>query len=131
MRSIASTEGLDLTILSAGLAVFAPLPASDHAQEAAREAGWDLSAHRSRPFSKEMALAGDYIVTMTPKHKDAIVRKMPVLEGKVFLLSELAGEGAVEIEDPAGGDLDAYRASRDIILGYLRKAAARLKEGAV
>jgi len=128
MRKAALEAGLDLTVLSAGLAVFAPLPASDHAREAAREVGLDLSAHKSRPFSREMALASDRIVTMTQKHKDAILRKMPSLEGKVHLLSEWAGEGMTEVEDPAGADLEAYRRSRDQILGYVEKAVLRLGE---
>lgn len=129
MRRAALELGLDLSILSAGLAVFGSLPASDHAQEVAREAGLDLSGHRSRPFSKEMALACGKIVTMTSKHKEAILRKMPSLEGKVLMLSELAGEGEVEIEDPAGGDLETYRRSRDSILKYVEKAAQRMKDG--
>ena len=131
MRKLATEAGLDMTILSAGLAVYGNLPASDHALEVAREAGLDLVVHRSRPFTREMALSCDLLVTMTQKHKEAIVKKMPALEAKVLMLSELAGEGVVDVEDPVGGDLSEYRSSRDQILGYLTQSLPGFQQGAV
>jgi protein-tyrosine-phosphatase len=76
-----------------------------------------------------MALASDLIITMTRKHKEAIVKKLPMLSDKVLTLEEAAGGGEGDIEDPIGGDLDDYRAVRNRILGCMGRTVARLKEG--
>lgn len=112
----------DVEAKSAGLAAFGGVPATPEAIEAAVEKGVDLTAHQSQPLSKALVLESDLIVTMTTKHKESILRKMPDLESKVKVLSELAGEGPVDIEDPVGLPLDEYRKVLGQIEGYLTKS---------
>lgn len=128
MRRLASEAGLDCSVTSAGLAVFGAIPASENARIAATEAGLDLSTHVSRPFAKAVALGSDLIVTMTQRHKEGILHKIPALEGKVLTLAEFAGEGPADVPDPAGGDIEEYRSARDRILQYLQKAVQRMTE---
>ncbi len=52
----------------------------------------------------------DHIFAMSNGHKDAIIRICPQAESKCSLL--LDGQ---EIEDPIGGDDDAYRACGEMI----------------
>ncbi len=118
----AKADHWDVEAKSAGLAAFGGLPAATEAIEACKEKGVDISAHQSQPLSKELVLESDLIVTMTVKHKESILRKMPDLENKVKVLAELAGEGLVDIEDPVGLPLEEYRKVLGQIEGYLEKS---------
>ncbi len=117
----------DLEAKSAGLAAFGGVPAATEAVEAAREKGFDLSVHQSQPLSKTLVLESDLIVTMTVKHKESILRKMPDLENKVKFLAELAGVGPVDIEDPVGLPLEEYRKVLGQIEVYLEKAKSTIQ----
>jgi protein-tyrosine phosphatase len=107
---------------SAGLAAFHGVPAAPDAVEACREKGIDLSAHQSQPLSKTLVLESDLILAMTGKHRESILRKMPELESKVSLLSDYAGQGIEDVEDPVGQSLEQYRKVFTQIEGYLLKA---------
>ena len=107
---------------SAGLAAFHGVPASHDAVEACREKGLDLSAHLSQPLSKALVVESDLILTMTGKHKESILRKMPDLESKVILLSDFAGQGIEDIEDPVGQSFEQYQKVFAQIEGCLLKA---------
>lgn len=119
LKKLADAGNLPLEVQSAGLAAFAGVPATPEAVEACREKGFDLSAHQSQPLSKALVMESDLILTMTSKHKEMILKKMPALEGKVSLLSEFAGKGQVDVEDPVGRPLEDYRAVLDQMEGYL------------
>ncbi len=127
LKKLAEENQLPLEVQSAGLAAFAGVPVTPEAVEAAKEKGVDLSAHQSQPLGKTLVMESDMIVTMTAKHKEMIVKKMPPLEPKVSLLSELAGEGSVDVEDPVGHPLDVYRQVAGQIEGYLKKSLDKFK----
>ena len=127
LKKLDEENQLPLEVQSAGLAAFAGVPVTPEAVEAAKEKGVDLSAHQSQPLGKTLVMESDMIVTMTAKHKDMIVKKMPPLEPKVSLLSELAGEGSVDVEDPVGHPLDVYRQVAGQIEGYLKKSLDKFK----
>ena len=59
-------------VLSAGLSAASGGPAADEAVEAARSYGADLTPHRSRPLSPELAAQADYLVAMTRGHLVAL-----------------------------------------------------------
>jgi protein-tyrosine-phosphatase len=120
---MAGEKGWNLTVDSAGLAAFPGVPASPGAVEAAREKGFNLEAHQSRPLSKPLVLESGLILTMTARHKEMILRKMPDLGPKVRMLSEIAGEGEKDIADPAGQPLMAYRETLNQIEDLLDKSA--------
>jgi protein-tyrosine-phosphatase len=119
LRKLTDERKMPLEVQSAGLAAFAGVPATPEAVEAAREKGVDLSSHQSQPLSKALVMESDLILTMTSKHKEMILKKMPALEGKVSLLSEFAEKGRIDVEDPAGQSLDAYRSTLEQIEGFL------------
>jgi protein-tyrosine-phosphatase len=128
LKKMAGEKGWNLTVSSAGIAAFPGVPASPEAVDAAREKGFSLEAHQSQPLSKPLVLESDQILTMTAKHKEMIVKKMPALASKVSMLSEIAGEGEKDIEDPAGQSLDVYREVLNQIESLLNKAAGRLAQ---
>jgi len=122
LNKLAQENHWDIQARSAGLAAFGGVPATAEAIEASKEKGIDISAHQSQPLGKSLVLESDLIVTMTAKHKESILRKMPELESKVKVLSELAGDGLVDIEDPVGLPLEEYRKVLRRIEVYLEKS---------
>jgi len=127
LKKIAHENQLAVEVQSAGLAAFAGVPATPEAVEASREKGFDLSTHQSQPLSKNLVMESELILTMTAKHKEMILKKMPALQEKVALLSEYAGAGTEDVEDPVGQPLEAYRQVLNQMDGYLRKSLERLK----
>ena len=65
-------EKTGLTAASAGLYTENGLPASANAVAAAGERGADISAHRSRQLTAEMAENAKYLVCMTGSHYDRL-----------------------------------------------------------
>jgi protein-tyrosine-phosphatase len=128
LRKMAQEKGWGLSAFSAGLAAFPGVPAAPEAVEAAKEKGFDLEPHQSQPLSKPLVLESDLIVTMTARHKEMILKKMPGLEGKVQMLSELAGAGETDIEDPVGQPIESYRETLGQIEDYLNKSAGRFAQ---
>jgi protein-tyrosine-phosphatase len=95
--------------------------------EACREKGVDISSHQTQPLSKTLVVESDLILTMTGKHKDMILKKMPALQDKVSLFSEFAGAGTEDIDDPVNQPVEVYRKVLNQMEGYLQKAAGKLK----
>ena len=125
LKKIANESGLSLEVQSAGLQAFAGIPATAEAIEACREKNVDISAYQSQPLSKNLVLESDLILTMTVKHKELMLRKMPDLKDKIALLSEFAGESLVDVDDPIDQPLEQYRKVLNQIEGYLQKAKDR------
>ncbi|VBB06540.1 protein-tyrosine phosphatase low molecular weight [Lucifera butyrica] len=98
-----------IRVLSAGIAAGADSPASDGAVHAMGLRNIDLSAHRSRQLLFEYIEASDLILTMTERHKRAVLQLAPQAGAKVFTLAEYAGE-TVDIADPFGGSHARYEA---------------------
>lgn len=101
-----------LAAASAGLFTQDGLPASDNAVTAAKELGADISAHRSRMLTHDMAQSARYLVCMTGAHYDRVCELFPDCADKVFTLTQR------DVSDPFGGDLETYR-----------RAAAEIDEG--
>jgi protein-tyrosine-phosphatase len=127
LKKLAQENGLPVEVQSAGLAAFAGIPVNPEAVEACRQKGVDIAGHQTQPLGKTLVLESDLILTMTGKHKEMIVKKMPALEPKVSTLAEFAGSGAEDIEDPVGQPLEAYQQALGQIEGYLQKALERFK----
>ncbi len=125
LKKLAVDHQWPLEVKSAGLAAFTAVPATPEAVEAGREKGIDLSNHQSQPLSKILVMESDLILTMTMKHKEMILKKMPDLAPKVSVLSEFAGEAPLDVEDPVGHPLEEYRKVLMQIEGYLQKAKDR------
>jgi len=127
LKKTAQDRQVPLEVASAGLAAFPGLPPAPEAVEACGEKGMDLSGHLSRPLGKDLVLASDLILTMTAKHKEMILKKMPALEGKVEQLSKFAGDGEVDVEDPVGQPLETYRKTRDQLEALIQKSLDHIK----
>jgi glycine hydroxymethyltransferase len=109
-------ERPDLRVLSAGVSTYPGQPPSAHAVEVLSELGVDISQHRSRPLSEKVIDEADWIIAMTRSHLDSIIYLFPRAAEKVYLLREFEpGATSLDVADPIGMGLEAYRAARDII----------------
>jgi glycine hydroxymethyltransferase len=109
-------ERPDLRVLSAGVSTYPGQPPSAHAVEVVAELGVDISQHRSRPLSEKVIDEADWIVAMTRSHLDSIIYLFPRAAEKVYLLREFEpGAASLDVADPIGMGLEAYRAAREII----------------
>ena len=86
-------------------------PAHRHAQAVAKEAGLDLSRHRSQPVTPELAEWADYVLGMEIQHSSKLRARYPDLEDKLLLLGSFGG--MVEIQDPLGSWRRRFRITRD------------------
>lgn len=110
---------LDISVDSAGLAVYGNAPASENAVLALKETGIDILGHTSTQITKQMVDEADYIFCMTKRHCEAL--KAIADEGKLFVMP-------VEIPDPYGGSLDVYRECRDKIMQCIPLILQKVKE---
>jgi protein-tyrosine-phosphatase len=99
---------------SAGIDAVDQAPASRGAVAVALECGLDLSGHRSRRVTKDMIARADEVYAMTTPQLETLVR----LDSAAALEILLLDPSGAEIADPAGGDLQRYRRTRD----HLRRA---------
>lgn len=98
-----------IRVASAGTSAAPGDPASEGSYLVALEHGLDLSAHRSRPLTRDLVEGADIVFGMSGHH----VARAEDLggEGRTHLLGAyagLSGDAAV-VEDPYGGDLEDYR----------------------
>lgn len=123
LRAALKKRGLaGIEVSSAGLAAFPGDVATSEAITVLGEVGIDHSGHRSRPWAPDLTGTSDLILTMEKAHKDAILRRHPDAEGKVFTLKEYVSDGAEE------GDVDdplkyRYDPDRDALVEYRRTRA--------
>ncbi|MBN1586315.1 MAG: low molecular weight protein arginine phosphatase [Candidatus Omnitrophica bacterium] len=118
----------DYTVLSAGLAAIAGMPASAMTLEVLEEEGIDLSGHRSQPITPLMLDEADLILCMENYHKGALLEKAPAMQDKIFLLKEFGIEEELppidrDILDPIGKSLDFYREVFEQIKICVRRVA--------
>lgn len=67
-----------------------------------------LAEHRSQPMTAALLEQADIVLVMEEAHRRSLFYVAPHLLGKVFLLTEMAGEYD-DVEDPYGGTNDDYR----------------------
>lgn len=108
LNTVILQKGLPMQVKSAGMGEDNQ-PASDHAIEAMKEIGIDISNHRSHHMTPAMVAWADLIVCMTRSHRDIMVNMLHIPEEKIMVL----GAG---VPDPYGGDLEIYRQTRDALI---------------
>lgn len=106
MRAELSRRGVAAVVTSAGLSAMGE-PAADHAVTVMEECGLNITRHRSRPLTKELADSADHLVVMTENHR-ALLLAAGVESTKISLPT-----GGVP--DPFGGSLEVYRRTRDAL----------------
>jgi len=103
-------------VLSAGLAAMMGGSAADEAVTTASAFGADLSAHRSRPLTAELAAQADFLLAMTQGHLQILVEYFPQLGSSPRLLDPAGGD----LADPIGQDQEVYAACGRQIWDNLR-----------
>jgi protein-tyrosine phosphatase len=104
-NQIAGQRGIEAKAESAGISVVNEYPASEGAILAAKAAGIDLTAHRSRKITRELLKAADQVRTMSKGHRDVLSMMYPEFLDKIKTLSPR------DIEDPYGRKQEAYDAA--------------------
>lgn len=116
----------DITVTSAGTGAWDGAPASEGAYLVGLEHGLDLSAHRARLLTRDLAERADVVLTMARHHR-ARVQELGG-EGRTFVLGEYSGRTGpqAEVSDPFGGDLEVYRDTYAELEELVRLAVKRL-----
>jgi protein arginine phosphatase len=86
---------------SAGVYARVGWPAAEYTLQVLERRGIDLSEHRSRLITVDIAENFRLILTMEKNHKEAIQAAFPKLSGRIKLLTEIVGENR-DIVDPIG-----------------------------
>ena len=104
-------------VRSAGVAASDGHPAAAHALDVVRAVGGSLESHRSRRIDARFARQADYIFAMTIDHLDDLLRSVPEVEPRTFLLDPAGGD----VVDPVGGDHATYRRTAQMIEAMLNQ----------
>lgn len=99
--------------------------ASQGSINAMKDIGIDISSHRSQRVNPENIQA-DILISMGNSHKQFLLDNTNNKE--VYTLSELAGFGDKDINDPYGGDEYTYLAVRDEIMLAIQKTIDKVIE---
>lgn len=127
LKLMAEAEKIELEARSAGVAAFPGAPLANHTDAILKERGLTLN-HQSQPVTEELIRWADLVLTMTSGHKEAIGQRHPQALDKLFTLKEYAGlSGNLDIADPFGGPLEAYRETERELEEALRLAIKKLK----
>ena len=112
-RLYAAERQWNVEVRSAGTHALAGQEAAANAIKAIRDVGGDLSRHQSQPMSLDLVEWADRILVMEIRHASTIRELYPEADEKVQLLGTFGG--TMEIDDPYGRWIFAFRRSRDEI----------------
>lgn len=104
-----------IRVESAGLEALEGKPADEEARRLMAAQGLDISAHRGRQLTEEMALQADLILVMDLPQKAWCEQMMPSIVGRIFLLGHWRPAPGREIEDPHGMGSAAFQAASESI----------------
>jgi len=114
-------EQMGYKITSAGVIALDGIDASAEAIRFCASRGVDITGHKSRRLTAEMLKEADYIFAMSAGHRDDIIRLFPASAEKCMLLND-----AGDINDPMGGDFEAYKICGLIIEKTVNKRISEL-----
>jgi len=89
--------GGEVTVESAGIGALVGKPADEIAQQLMTERGLDLSRHRARQLTPELAMKAELILVMEEGHRRAVEQLIPMARGRVHRLGRW---GNFDIPDP-------------------------------
>ncbi|MBV1756313.1 MAG: low molecular weight protein arginine phosphatase [Dethiosulfatibacter sp.] len=118
----------DFTVVSAGLMTIDGVEASEYSVRVLLDKGINISGHLSKRLTDDMVEEADLILTMTLTHKIAVTMKNDKAIGKTYTLKEFAGytDGDMDISDPFGMDIDAYKECAEEILMALEISVKKI-----
>ena len=97
LREQLLTKISEVSVCSAGLHALIDYPADPLAQELMLERGLDISTHRARQITKELAFNSDLILIMDVEQQRHIEHQFPGLRGRVHRIGALSD---FDIPDP-------------------------------
>ena len=121
----AQTRAVALRVASAGTATKAGYPAAEHAQQALAEIGLSLADHRSLPLTRDMINEATLVVAATARHRDMLRQFFAAEAAKIRSFGDLTDGG--DLSDPIGGDLSAFRQTRDLLCAHMPRIIASLQ----
>ncbi|MGQ9490601.1 MAG: low molecular weight protein arginine phosphatase [Anaerolineae bacterium] len=116
MRRRIAEKGLadQVQVLSAGVWAEEGLEASRNAVKVLGGRNVDLSDHLSRRVTPALLDQANIVLVMEEAHRRSLFYLAPQHLGKVFLLSEMAGEYE-DVADPYGGPIEEYERTADLL----------------
>lgn len=120
-----------IEVSSAGTTTSDGLPPSREAEEVAREAGIDISSHRTRILTREILAESDLILVMQPHHAEAARALLPEAADRIHLLTAYAGETGEGIDDPIGKGREVYRRTFRRLATLIERAFPRIMREAL
>ena len=129
-NSLAAQKGLEWRAESAGVAAIGGRPASQNAIQAVAEIGLDLSTHSTRFLPYVDLNQFSLFVGLSEEHAD-ILRSLGIPDELVRVLRRAPNKDdkydlRMDIVDPYGGDINAYRKCRDDIAGAVESLISTL-----
>jgi protein-tyrosine-phosphatase len=121
LRHRAVREGLShLVVDSAGVLGIEGAKAAPFSIEVGKEAGLDLTRHRSRGVTAADMRTADLVLTMTLTQLDTLARRYPDTRQpqrllRAFEASATPMDGSAELDDPVAGPIEGYREAFAII----------------
>ncbi len=105
-------------VTSAGLGALVGHPPHEMAQLLMKEIGLDISGHRGRQFTSDMALKADLILVMDQEQLEACEDRVPLAKGRIFLLGQWLQVNDRDIPDPVQAGSDVHRQ----VLSHIQRA---------
>jgi len=104
-------------VLSAGVAAQRGSGASPQSVEVMGRRGLDLTGHCSQPLDDPLMCMADLVLTLTRRHRDAILAAWPNRKDRIFTLRRDGGD----VSDPVGMPVEIYEQCADQIREELEK----------
>lgn len=104
-----------IQVASAGLKALVDAPAHPEAVRLMAGDGHDISAHRGRQLTADMAREADVILVMDADQKEWCTQQCPSARGRIFLLGHWLSRPSQAIEDPYGQEPAVFRQVYDDI----------------
>jgi len=129
LRAELGDDAEQIEVTSAGTAASPGQPASEGSRRVAAADGFDLSAHRSRALTPELARAADFVFVMSAGHR-AAVEALGVPREQVHVLSEWPepGEPELPVFDPFGASFEAYEECWRRLRRHARRIASPVRQ---
>ena len=114
-------EKIGYKVVSAGTLGLADVPATAEAVAACAAKRVDLTAHLSRPLSKELIEQSDLIFAMAGAHRQRVIAFEPQAVEKCIFLVE-----GCDVPDPIGQSQQIYNSCAEIIERTIEKRISEL-----
>jgi protein-tyrosine-phosphatase len=115
-------------VSSAGTWATEGLPPHPMAIQAAARLGLELNDHTTREVNQTMLDQADLIVVMEQGQREALICEFPQCKDRICLLAEIAGDPAIDIDDPSRTDFSDVDAVAKRVIDDVQKACQLLME---